>query len=959
MEQSQKSTDLQGATIPPHAGATTQSATVTHHSSPDDKIAHFRSLFRRREEVYPRRFESRKTGKSGYSPVCANEWVRDICNKREVQCAKCPNRRFLPVTDETIRRHLIGHDDKGREFVMGVYPMLLDETCFFLAADFDRETWREDVAAVADTCRQLGIANAIERSRSGNGAHLWLYFEEAVPARLARDLGAHILTETMERRPDIGLGSYDRFFPNQDTLPDGGFGNLIALPLQNRPRECGNSVFLDENGRPHADQWAFLASVQKIRRSEVDRIVRAAESRGRIVGVQLAISEDDDVAPWTSPPSRRRKEPLIVGQLPETLELVLGNEIYIAKDAVPPALCNRLLRLAAFQNPDFYKAQAMRLSTRGKPRVIGCAEDHPRYIGLPRGCMEDLVRTLSSLGIRPHIRDERCTGTPLHVSFLGALRPEQKPAAEALAMHDTGVLAATTAFGKTVIAAWLIAQRGVNTLILVCTKQLMEQWVERLSTFLGLPPKSIGRIGGGKKKPTGTLDVALMQSLVRDGVVDDCVGGYGHLVVDECHHLSAPSFEQIARRAKARYVTSLSATLTRKDGHHPIIFMHCGPIRYRVDAKQQAAQRPFTHSVMVRPTSFHPPVSGDSDVRMQFHALYDALIADESRNRLICGDVLDAVHQGRSPVVLTERTEHLEKMKEQLTTAVRHVIVLQGGMGKKQLAVVRAQLAGIPEGEERILLATGRFLGEGFDDARLDTLFLTLPVSWRGTVAQYAGRLHRLHERKKEVRIYDYADLNAPMLARMFDRRCRGYEAIGYSILLPASAVPGWPAEVPLPVEPEWKHDYAASVQRLIRDGVDAHLGNLFVHATRKMQADAQGEARARSATEAFFFRRLETLPQTAGKFRLNAALPIPFNQRGEMEVDLLYAQARLAVELDGPQHLSDPDAYRRDRHKDALLQEHGYLVLRFLAEDVGKRLDRVLDAILRALARRNYETSA
>jgi superfamily II DNA or RNA helicase len=878
--QRQELQELDGDSALLHAGTTRPGATVNQHATSGEKVALFRSLFRGREDVYPRRFESRKTGKSGYSPVCANEWVRDLCDKRAVQCSKCVNRHFLPVTDETVRQHLSGQDDNGRDFVMGVYPMLLDETCYFLAADFDRDTWREDVAAVADTCRQLGIPAAIERSRSGNGAHLWLFFEEAVPARLARDLGAHILTETMERRPDIGLGSYDRFFPNQDTLPPGGFGNLIALPLQKRPRANGHSVFLDEDGHPHLDQWAFLASVRKISRSHVERIVRAAEGRDRIVGVQFALGEEDDDAPWIAPPSRRRKEPPIVGLLPQTLELVLGNEIYIAKDSMPPALRNRLLRLAAFQNPEFYKAQAMRLPTRGKPRVIGCAEDHPLHIGLPRGCLEDVVRTLSSLGIHPHVRDERCGGVPLGVSFLGTLRPEQKPAAEAMAAHDTGVLAATTAFGKTVIAAWLIAQRGVNTLVLVCTKQLMAQWVERLSTFLGLPPKSIGRIGGGKKKPTGALDVALMQSLVRNGVVDDCVGVYGHLIVDECHHLSAPSFEQIARRAKGQYGTGLSATLTRKDGHHPIIFMQCGPVRYRVDPKQQAAQRPFTHSVMVRPTSFLPPDPVDSDVRMQFHALYDALIADERRNRLICEDVLDAIRQGRSPVVLTERTEHLAKLAEHLKPEVRHVIVLQGGMGKKQLGGVLAQIAGIPENEERVLLATGRFLGEGFDDARLDTLFLTLPVSWRGTVAQYAGRLHRLNDRKREVCIHDYADLNAPMLARMFDRRCKGYEAIGYSILLPASAVPGWPAEVPLPVEPEWKRDYAASVQRLIRDGVDSHLGNLFVHATRRLQPEARGENRARSATEAFLHRRLETLAGTAGKFLLNAVLPISFCQR-------------------------------------------------------------------------------
>ncbi len=571
---------------------------------------------------------------------------------------------------------------------------------------------------------------------------------------------------------------------------------------------------------------------------------------------------------------------------------------------------------------------------------------------MPRGCLDDLVRALSALGIQPRIRDERCPGTPLDVAFVGALRPEQKPAAAALAAHDIGVLAATTAFGKTVVAAWLIAQRGVNTLVLVNRRQLMEQWVERLATFLGLPVKAIGRIGGGKNKPTGTLDVALMQSLVRKGVVDDRVDGYGHLVVDECHHISAPSFEQLARRAKAKYVTGLSATVTRKDGHHPIIFMHCGPVRYRVDARQQATQRPFTHNVLVCPTSFRPPASMDADVRMQFNALYDALIADESRNRLICEDVLAAVREGRSPVVLTERTDHLSKLAERLTPAVQHLVILQGRMGRKKLAAALGQLAAIPENEGRVLLATGRFLGEGFDDARLDTLFLTLPVSWRGTIAQYAGRLHRLHDRKREVRVYDYADLNAPMLARMFDRRCKGYEAIGYSILLPASAVPGWPADVPLPVEPEWKRDYAASVQRLIRDGVDAHLGNLFVHATRTLQPDAQGADRARSATEAFLYRRLETLSETRGKFQVNAVLPISFDERGHMEVDLLCAQARLAVELDGPHHLADLEAYRRDRRNNTLLQENGYFVLRFLAEDVGKRLDHILDAILRALAR-------
>jgi superfamily II DNA or RNA helicase/very-short-patch-repair endonuclease len=630
------------------------------------------------------------------------------------------------------------------------------------------------------------------------------------------------------------------------------------------------------------------------------------------------------------------------------MDLVFGDEIYIAKEGLPPALRNRLIRLAAFQNPEFYRAQAMRRPTFGEPRVISCAEDHAHHISLPRGCLNDVRALLEQMGIDSRLHDERHAGTPLAVTFQGELRAEQRTAVKALAAHDDGVLAATTAFGKTVVAAWMIAKRGVNTLVLVHREQLMEQWVERLATFLGIPAKSIGRIGGGRKKPSGLLDVALIQSLVRKGVVDNCVGNYGHLIVDECHRLPAPSFEQVARRAKARYFLGLSATVTRKDGHHPIIFMQCGPVRYRVDAKQQAVVQPFFHSVFVRPTAFRQAESPNQDARVQFHDLYDALIADDSRNRLIVDDVLDAVREGRSPVVLTERTEHLQTLEKDLAPRVPHLFVLRGGMGKKQLRSALAALATVPAGEDRVLLATGKYIGEGFDDARLDTLFLTLPVSWRGTIAQYAGRLHRLYDSKKEVRIYDYADINVPMLARMFDRRCKGYEAIGYSILLPASAVPGWPPEVPLPVEPEWKRDYAASVQRLIRDGVDAHLGNLFVWATRQFHPDAQGADRARSATEAFLYRRLETLPETAGKFRLNAELPIPFDGRGCMEVDLLCAETRVAIELDGAQHLNDPAAYRRDRRKDALLQEHGYFILRFLAEDVGKRLDDVLDAILR-----------
>ncbi len=923
------------------------SAGVHGRSPTAVKIALFRALFKGRDDVYPRRFESKKTGRAGYAPACGNEWVRGICEKPRIKCGDCPHRAFLPVTDEVIRWHLSGKDAAGQDFVAGVYPMFADETCCFLAMDFDKNSWHEDVLAVMETCRLLQIPAALERSRSGNGGHVWLFFEDAIPATLARKLGSLILTETMERRPELGLDSYDRLFPNQDTLPKGGFGNLIALPMQKGPREMGDSMFVDDAFAPHPDPWAFLSSLPRLSSERIESLAQEAESRGRVVGVRFALSSDSEPAPWNTPPSRRHREPPITDPLPEEIEVILGDLIYLTKSALPPALRNRLLRLAAFQNPEFYRAQAMRLPTYEKPRIIACAEDLPGHIGLPRGCMEDLLSLFSELKINPVIRDERVAGNPVEVTFTGILRPDQQVAAAAMLGHDTGVLAATTAFGKTVVAASLIASRGVNTLILVHRQQLLEQWIERLSSFLDLPAKSIGRLGGGHKKLTGGIDVALIQSLVRKGVVDDRVADYGHLVIDECHHLSAHSFELVARRAKARFVLGLSATVVRKDGHHPIIFMQCGPIRHRVDAKEQAAARPFSHHVIVRPTGLRPMTEPDPDRRMEYQNLCAEIIRSEPRNAMIRDDVIAALHEGRSPLILTERTEHITALADLIRPHVPHLIILQGGMGRKSLREAMAQLAAVPENETRIVIATGKFIGEGFDDSRLDTLFLTMPVSWRGIIAQYAGRLHRLHDGKREVRIHDYADLDIPMLSRMFDKRCAGYDAVGYTILLPASALPGWPTEVPLPIDPVWKTDYAASIRRLIRDGVDVPLANLFVGVTHL----PNDQARARSASEAFLFQRLQSLAETTDLFQPNTKLPIPFDGWSEIEIDLFSPTLKLAIEIDGPQHLSDPVAYRRDRRKDVLLQENGCHVLRFLAEDLGKHLDATLDAILRAIA--------
>lgn len=758
------------------------SFTVDNQSSPQEKIALFRSLFRGRQDVYPHRFESAKTGKSGYQPVCENEWRPGICLKPRIKCSGCEHRQYLPVTDQVIEWHLRGRkpeEKPNKEFVIGVYPMLTDETCRFLAVDFDKTTWREDVWAFRQTCTELDIPIAIERSRSGDGAHAWFFFSEAVQCVHARRMGAYLLTETMERRPDIGLDSYDRLFPNQDTLPQGGLGNLIALPLQRKPREDGNTVFLDENNHPFKDQWAFLTSTKRISRDDVEKLSQTASENGRVTGLRMPVTDGEDDKPWENPPSRS-KEQRVSGPLPQKIEIVLASRIFLEKKMLSPSLRNALIRIAAFQNPGFYQKQAIRMPVWNIPRIISCAENFPHHIALPRGCLFDLVELFKDLGIEPGICDERASGESLKTEFTGKLLLEQQEAAQALLAHDIGVLAAATAFGKTVVATYLIAKRAVNTLVLVHRRQLLQQWQTRLTEYLDTDKKDIGVIGGGKRKQTGKVDIAIIQSLYRKGEVDNLVAEYGHLVIDECHHISAPSFEAISREFKGKYVTGLTATVTRKDGHHPVIFMNCGPVRFKVSSRVKAKERPFGHCLIVRNTHSRLPVELTNKKTLTIAEIYSLLMHDEQRNKLIISDVLTSLKDGRFPVLLTERREHVEYFRKELSDKVEHLITFKGGMGKKQLKAALEKLETLPGNTPRLILATGRFLGEGFDNARLDTLFLALPVSWRGTLVQYTGRLHRLHEDKKTAIIYDYADLEIPMLARMFEKRLKGYKSIGY-----------------------------------------------------------------------------------------------------------------------------------------------------------------------------------
>ena len=753
---------------------------VTGLSPAAAKIALFRSLFHGRDDVFAKRWENRRTGKSGYAPVCANEWKPGICGKPRIGCGTCPNRAFVALGDAAIADHL-----RGR-VTIGVYPLLPDGACRFLAADFDGGRWQADAGAYLAVCRSKSVPAALERSRSGHGGHVWIFFAEPVPAPLARRLGSHLLTDAMEGNPDIGFGSYDRLFPSQDTVPDGGFGNLIALPLQGDPRENGNSVFLDDAFQPHEDQWTFLSTLRRLTLAEATAIVGEAGRQGRIVGLRLPQEHEDD-EPWTARPSRRRPPPAITGPLPARMDGVLGDQLYIPRTGLPSALVDRLVRLAAFQNPEFHRAQAMRRSTFGIPRIVACAELLSHHIALPRGCRAGLEKVLDDVGIGLDLRDERNPGRPIDAPFLGRLSPEQEEAAGALLAEESGVLAAATGFGKTVVAASVIAARGVNTLVLVHRRQLLDQWMTRLGTFLDLPPSSIGRIGGGRRKPGGVVDIATIQSLVRKDEVDDIVGDYGHLVVDECHHLSAVSFEAVVRRAKAKYVLGLSATVTRRDGHHPIVFMQCGPVRYRAGAKAEARRRPFRHRAVLRRTAFGLPDGIDGE-HPPIQQVYAALAENEARNTLIFEDVLAALETGRSPILLTERAAHADYFADRLERFARNVILLRGGLGAGQRREMLRRLDQIPDREERVLVATGRYAGEGFDDARLDTLFLAMPISWRGTLAQYVGRLHRLHPEKREALVYDYVDDEVPALRRMSERRVKGYNSLGYAVERPGDS---------------------------------------------------------------------------------------------------------------------------------------------------------------------------
>ncbi|XOV85302.1 MAG: DEAD/DEAH box helicase family protein [bacterium] len=726
--------------------------------TPNEKVNLFQDFFRGRQDVHGVRWEN-STGKNGYALACHNEWQPGICNKPKIKCGDCPNKAFVPLDAQVVFEHLTGTK------TVGLYPLMPDSTCHLLAVDLDNADWQQAATALSNACDELDIPHAIERSRSGSGAHLWIFFAHSVPAVHARRLGFALLDLAMERYPGLSFDSYDRLFPNQDTQPDGGFGNLIALPLQHHPRQYGHSVFVDKNLVALPDQWRFLSALKKLSLAQLDGLLELLDPQ----------SQAHDTPPW------EQGLPVLSTQIsgcPSRLQIVLANQLFIPVNAMPSTLLARLKRIASFANPVFFKTQAMRFSTHGIPRYISLARIEQGYLILPRGCVEDVTQLLADQAIVVEFEDKRVNGRPLEgIRFLGELRDDQQHAVNKMCAHNVGVLHAPTAFGKTVTAIGLIVRRGVSTLILTHSRELVDQWQERLKAFL--EGVNVGVIRGGQHKPSGLIDIATYQSLLsrKDNTVDPVLLEYGQVIIDECHHISAPNYDRLLSEVRARYVVGLTATLERQDGHQPIILMQAGPVRHRVklDNRHRFEQRVYVReNLAVAPQHLR----SSTDTKPHIADVYRWLMASQPRNAQIVSDVITAINNGANPLVLTERRAHAETLTQLLSARGFRTVILRGAMGAGERAAARDNMA-----TAQVLVATGKFIGEGFDLPRLDTLFLALPISWKGLLAQYAGRIHRVTDTKTRTAIYDYVDSGLPVLQRMFQRRCKGYKAMGYTLV--------------------------------------------------------------------------------------------------------------------------------------------------------------------------------
>ena len=778
-------------------------------------IQYYYHLFKGRNDVYSKRSgnANKKTGKHGYYTQCWNFWKDGICPKKNISqfnCGECQNQRYKELTGQVLFEHLIGAKEDASD-VIGLYPMFPDETVNFLVFDFDchddkiggddganlDKDWMTEVNAFRKICENNDVPVLVERSRSGKGAHIWMFFEKPILAITARRFGIALLTKGAESVNMRSFKYYDRMLPAQDHIPINtktgkpGLGNLVALPLQGQALKYGNSAFIDENWNAYPNQWECLKEVKKLSSETVEERIKEWSAEG-IFGVLSNEFEADTVVSSNTKPWDKSKHPLHKEDVSSAVEIVIADKVYINAKNMKPRMQNALRRMAAFSNPDFYKKAAMGLSTKGIPRIVFCGYDDAGYICIPRALLDSVVDRFNEVDIPFSLTDNRCTGTPLDVSFNGVLYEEQMRGASAILEHDNGILAATTSFGKTVVGAYMIAQRKTNTLILVHNTEIQKNWIEDLTKFLDINAELpeyhtktgrvkkrksiIGKLYAGHNSMTGIIDVAIFSSLGKGDDINPIIEQYGMVIMDECHHGAAQTVEDVVGSAKAKYVYGLTATPKREDGLEKKVFMQFGPIRFRYTAKERAEKQGIDHFVYPRFTRL---VSA-SDLKVT--EANRAVIECDSRNEQIIIDVEKCVQNGRTPLVLTKYKEHAELLYQRLQGKADHVYLLQGGGSRKAKDEMRLQMRAVPDEESVVLVAIDKYIGEGFNFPRLDTMMLTMPAAAEGNIEQFAGRLHRDYDTKTEVIIYDYVDAHIRVLEKMYHKRLRTYNKIGYEI---------------------------------------------------------------------------------------------------------------------------------------------------------------------------------
>ena len=718
-------------------------ALVTTDSPSTDKIALFQNLFRGREDVYAVFWTNERSGKKGYSPAVEDPW----------NSGKGKPKKYLPLTERVIHDHLVG--DK----IIGCYPLLKDNSCWFLACDFDKDGWVLDSLAFLDVCKRFEVPAYLERSRSGRGGHVWIYFSSPVSAIMARQLGMRLLRETMNVRAEVDLASYDRFFPNQDFVPSGGFGNLIALPLQKKSRAAGNTEFInpeDPELHSYPDQWAFLSRVERLTPAYLEALLEKIP----------VIAVGPGMAGTVSLFARKRYP------APKQIRCALGARVSLEKSGMPPWMLSQMKHLASFHNPKFYERQKLRLSTFQIPRLVKCYEEDIYHVHLPRGILEEIRQIAKEAGSELSVVDERSNLEKLSFQFRGSLTQSQESAVKNLLAHEIGVLVAPPGAGKTVMGCCVVAKRNLQTLILVHRKPILEQWRMQLMELLGLTSREIGQVGGGRQRRSRIIDLAMIQSLRSIDDLEAFFANYGFIVVDECHHLPAFTFESSIKRAPARHFLGLTATPYRRDGLQSIITMQCGPIRCEL--------KDFPADLSLRLNVRQTPFAVPTEERPSIQDIFRNLVRDESRNSLIEEDVIRALNDGRQCLILTQRTEHCRSLADRLMQKGKVPFVLSGAVGKRERSSILAAIENASPQKELLVIATGQYLGEGFDCPRIDTLFLAFPVSFKGKIVQYVGRTLRNFRSKSSVRVYDYLDAKVPVLSRMHARRLKTYKALGF-----------------------------------------------------------------------------------------------------------------------------------------------------------------------------------